>query len=52
MVVWGDGKRLLVQVHGMEMVGGLHVCEREASGRALGRKPETESLWLSFGHVA
>jgi hypothetical protein len=52
MVVWGNDGRLLVQVNGMGVVGGLHVCQCEAGGLGLGQKPKTERSWLSFGHVA
>jgi hypothetical protein len=52
MVVWGNDERLLVQVNGMDVVGGLHVHQCEAGGLGLGQKPETECSWLSFGHVA
>lgn len=31
-MVWGDDRRLLVQVDGMEALGGLRVCQREAGG--------------------
>ena len=34
-MVWGDDRRLLVQVDGMEAVGGLHVCQCESSGQGL-----------------
>ena len=41
-MVWGDDRRLLVQVDDMEVVGRLHVCQREGSGQGLCQKPETE----------
>ena len=41
-MVWGDDRGLLVQVDGMEVAGGLHVCQRESNGQGLCQKPETE----------
>jgi hypothetical protein len=41
-MVWGDDRRLLVQVDDMEAAGGLHVCQHEGSGQALRQKPETK----------
>ena len=41
-MVWGDDRRLLVQVDGMEVAGGLHVCQRKGSGQGLCQKPDTE----------
>ena len=32
MMVWGDDRRLLVRVDGMEALGGLRVRQREAGG--------------------
>jgi hypothetical protein len=43
-VGWGDDGRLLVQVNGMDAVGGLHVCQHETNGLGLGQKPETKCL--------
>ena len=31
-MVWGNDRRLLVQVDGMEALGGLHVRQRKAGG--------------------
>ena len=42
MMVWGNDRRLLVQVDGMEAVGGLHVCQCKGSGQGLCQKPETK----------
>ena len=52
MMVWGNDRRLLVQVDGMEAVEGLHVCQHEDSGQGLCQKPKTEHSELSFGSAA
>ena len=52
MVVWGNDGRLLVQVNGMDVAGGLCFCQHETGGLGLDQKPETEHSWLSFSHAA
>jgi hypothetical protein len=52
MVVWGNDRRLLVQVNGIDAAGGLRVRQRAAGGLGLGQKPETKHSWLSFSHAA
>ena len=47
----GGAGRWWVWAMSMEMRGGLHVRKREVGGRGLGQKPESEHLWLDFGHA-
>jgi hypothetical protein len=52
IVGWGNDRRLLVQVDGMEKMGKLHIRQCEASRQSLGQKPKTKCSWLGFGHAA
>jgi hypothetical protein len=46
---WGDGGRWQVQVGDIEAAWVLCICQCEAGGRGLGRKPETEPQSLVSG---
>jgi hypothetical protein len=50
-VVEGDGGICLGGVYEVAVEVGWCVCKMQGRGGALGQKPETELLWLSFGRA-